>query len=80
MLKVVLNKNHIELAITRRNLSRKLFANELGVSRCYLSRIISGKIEPSAAIRQRLLDYLRDYTFDDLFTITEDGHDGDSKS
>lgn len=79
MLKVVLNRNNFEKVITRRNLSRKGLAHELGVSRCYLSRIVCGKIEPSAAIRQRLLDYLRDCTFDDLFTIEEDGHDGTGK-
>jgi transcriptional regulator with XRE-family HTH domain len=79
MIKVVLNRNSIEKAITRRNLSRKGFAYELGISRCYLSRIISGKVEPSAAMRQRLLDYLRDCTFDDLFTIEEDGHGGNGK-
>ena len=77
---MILNRNYIERAITRRNLSRKGFAYELGVSRCYLSRIICGKVEPSAAIRQRLLDYLKDCTFDDLFTIEEDGHDGNGKS
>jgi len=79
MIKVILNRNSIEKAITRRNLSRKGFAYELGISRCYLSRIISGKVEPSAAMRQRLLDYLRDCTFDDLFTIEEDGHGGNGK-
>ena len=79
MLKVVLNRNNIEKAITRRNLSRKGFAYELGVSRCYLSRIICGRVEPSAAIRQRLLDYLQDFTFDDLFTIEENGHGNNGK-
>jgi len=79
LLKVTLNRTYIEKAITRRNLSRKGLAYELGVSRCYLSRIICGKVEPSAAIRQRLLDYLKDCTFDDLFTIEEDGHGGNGK-
>jgi transcriptional regulator with XRE-family HTH domain len=79
MLTVILNRNCFDKAITRRNLSCKGLAHELGVSRCYLSRVISGKIEPSAAIRQRLLDFFKDCTFDDLFTIEEDGHDGSGK-
>ncbi|MBM3299321.1 MAG: helix-turn-helix transcriptional regulator [Deltaproteobacteria bacterium] len=79
MIKVVLNRNCLEKAVTRRNLSRKGLAHELGVSRCYLSRVIWGKAEPSAAIRQRLLDYFKDCTFDDLFTIEEDGHDGNGQ-
>jgi len=76
LLKVLINRSFIEKAITRRNLSRKGLAYELGVSRCYLSRILCGRVEPSASIRQRLIDYLQDCTFDDLFTIEEDGHDG----
>lgn len=79
MLKVILNRNNFEEAATRKNLSRKLLAQELGISRCYLSRIITGKIEPSAAMRQRLLDYFQDYTFDDLFTLERNGSDGRSK-
>ncbi len=74
MLKVVLNRNNFEKAVTRRNLSRKGLAQELGVSRCYLSRVVCGRIEPSAAIRQRLLEYFKDHTFDDLFTIEENGY------
>jgi putative transcriptional regulator len=73
MFKVVLKRNYFEKAVTRRNLSRKGLALELGISRCYLSRIICGKIEPSAAIRQRFLDYFEDCSFDDLFRIDDNG-------
>lgn len=79
MLKVVLNRNYFERAITRRNLSRKGLAHELGISRCYLSRIVCGKIEPSAAIRQRLLDYFKGCSFDDLFSIEENGNGASSR-
>ena len=78
MLKVVLNRNNFEKAVTRRNLSRKGLAQELGVSRCYLSRVVCGRIEPSAAIRQRLLEYFKDHSFDDLFTIEENSN-GDGR-
>ncbi len=78
MVKVILNRKTLEIAVIRRNLSRKGLAHELAVSRSYLSRVICGKKEPSAAIRQRLLEYLKDYTFDDLFTIEEDGDHGTS--
>ena len=79
MFKVVLNRYYFEKAVTRRNLSRKALAVELGVSRCYLSRVICGKSEPSAAIRQRLLDYFGDCSFDDLFSFEENGN-GASKN
>jgi transcriptional regulator with XRE-family HTH domain len=76
MVKVAINQPAVEVAIARRNLSRKALAYEMGVSRYYLGRILNGKIEPSAAIRQRLLDYFKDYTFDDLFILEGNGGDG----
>jgi predicted transcriptional regulator len=79
MLKVVLNRQTLEKALTRRNLSRKVFAAEIGMSRSHLARVIWGKIEPSCALRQRLLEYFKEYTFDDLFTIGEDDHDDASQ-
>jgi len=72
----VLNRSNLEKAIARRNLSRKMLAHDLGVSRGYLSRITRGKLYPSASMRQLLLDYFKDCTFDDLFII-EDGGNGD---
>lgn len=80
MLKVSLNQKNLERAITRRNLSEKKLAHDLEVSRCYLSRIICGEVKPSAAMRQRLLDFFKDCTFDDLFIIDEDGRDSARKA
>ena len=80
MIKVAINQPAVEVAIARRNLSRKMLAYELGVSRYYLGRILSGKIEPSPAIRQRLLDYFKDHTFDDLFILERNGSDGRSNN
>jgi putative transcriptional regulator len=71
MIRVTINRPALEIAITRKNLTRKIFAMELGVTASYLSRVISGKCEPSASLRNRLLQYLPDYSFDDLFTIEE---------
>jgi len=75
MLKVVLNKFTLDKAIARRNLSLKVFAADIGISRSHLSRVIWGKIEPSCALRKSLLEYFKEYKFDDLFTIVEDGQD-----
>ncbi len=74
MLKVKLKREVFEVAITRRNLSQKRLAEKLQISRSYLSEIVTGKRAASAYIRQRLLGYFRDYAFDDLFTIEENGN------
>jgi predicted transcriptional regulator len=71
MIKIFINRSVLEIAIARKNLSRKELASHLGVSRFYLGRIINGQIKPSASMRQRLLEYFKEYTFDDLFTIEE---------
>lgn len=73
MFKVVLNKQYIEKAMLRHNLSRKLLAMRVGITPSYLSRILSGKQTPTAAVRQMLLDYFKGSSFDDLFFIQENG-------
>ena len=74
MLRVNLKREAFEVAITRHNLSQKRLAEKLHISRSYLSEIVTGKRAASAFMRQRLLDYFRDYTFDDLFIIEENGN------
>ena len=76
MVRVSLKRQIFDIAITRRNLSQKELARELGVSRALLSQVVGGKKEPSAMMRKRLLEYFPEYSFDDLFTI-EEGGDGD---
>ena len=76
MVRVGLKKEAFEVAITRRNLSQKGLAERLHISRSYLSEIVRGKRKPSAAMRERFLEYFREYTFDDLFVI-EKGDNGD---
>jgi transcriptional regulator with XRE-family HTH domain len=76
MLRVSLNRSAFQLALTRSNLSQKELAHALGVSRTLLSQVIGGKRDPSPMVRKRLLEYFRDQSFDDLFTIDGDGHAG----
>jgi transcriptional regulator with XRE-family HTH domain len=66
---VGLRREAFEIAITRRNLSQKRLAEKLSISRSYLSEIVRGKRKPSAAIRERFLEYFKEYVFDDLFII-----------
>jgi predicted transcriptional regulator len=78
-MRVILNKSTLDKAIARRNLSMRIFAAEIGISRSHLSRVVWGKIEPSCALRKRFLEYFEEYEFDDLFTIVEDGQDGSNR-
>ncbi|MGI2336158.1 MAG: helix-turn-helix domain-containing protein [Dehalogenimonas sp.] len=77
MFKVVLNKPYMEKAMLRHNLSIKLLAVRIGLTPSYLSRILNGKQAPTAAVRQQLLDYFKGSSFDDMFTIQENGADHD---
>jgi transcriptional regulator with XRE-family HTH domain len=78
--KVSLNRPNLEAGIIRHNLSRKELARELGVTRCYLTSIIYGAKEPSAAIRTRMLQYFSEYSFDDLFILEKKSHGKESSA
>jgi len=69
MVKVKLNRLALEVAMSRKNLSQRDFAEKLGFSRSHLSHIINGRREPSPLLRRLILEYLKEYTFDDLFII-----------
>ncbi len=74
MLKVILKREAFDLALTRRNLSQKRLAEKIHISRSYLSEIVTGKRPASAYMREQLLGYFKDYTFDDFFAIEGNGH------
>lgn len=75
MVKVKLNRHAFEVAMTRRNLSQRDLAEKIGFSRSHLSHIMNGRREPSPVLRRLILEYLREYAFDDLFIIEENGSD-----
>ncbi|MEL7562563.1 helix-turn-helix transcriptional regulator [Dehalogenimonas sp. 4OHTPN] len=73
MVKVRLKRQEFDVALVKRNLSQRRLAIKLGMSRAYLSQIVTGKRQPSAFMRERLLDFFKGYSFDDLFAIEENG-------
>jgi transcriptional regulator with XRE-family HTH domain len=75
MLKVFVRQSNLERALIRKNYTHARLAEKIGVSRNYISSIFTGKREPSADVRQRILTVLKGYKFDDLFII-EENHDG----
>jgi len=76
MVVVKLNRSAFRLALARENLSQRELAQKIGFSRCHISHIVNGRREPSPSMRRRILEHLKDYTFDDLFTI-EGSKNGD---
>jgi len=76
MVKVSLNRQALEVAMTRKNLSQRDLAEKIHFSRSHLSHIINGKREPSPLMRRLILEQLKGYTFDDLFVI-ENGKSGE---
>ncbi len=70
MVSVELKQEVIEKELIRQSCSHKDFARRMGVSRSYLSAVCNGRIKPSLAMRQRLLEYFR-CSFDDLFVIRD---------
>ena len=79
MLRVNLDREAFEVALTRHNLSQKRLAEKLHISRSYLSQIVTGKRPASAYMRERLLGYFKDHTFDDLFVLEGNGSDRRNK-
>ena len=73
MVRVKVNRNAFEIALSRKNLSQRDLAEMIGFSRAHLSHIINGRREPSPMMRRVILQHLPEYTFDDLFII-EDGN------
>jgi putative transcriptional regulator len=71
MIKVRMNRQAFQIALAKRNLSQREFAAKIGFSRSHLSFILSGKREPSPALRRLILENLKEYQFDDLFIIEE---------
>ena len=78
MVRVKVNRNAFETALSRKNLSQRDLAEMIGFSRAHLSHIINGRREPSPMMRRVILQHLPEYTFDDLFIIEENSGDHQS--
>lgn len=70
-MKIVRLKGYIILDIlARKSLSQNWLAAKLGVSSGYMSQLLSGKRSPSPKVRRRILEYLPDKEFEELFDIS----------
>jgi DNA-binding XRE family transcriptional regulator len=78
LVKVKVNTKGLWAAVARQNLSQNEMAAKLGISKCYMSQVLSGTRCPSPKLRRRMLEVLSPLTFDDLFIIEENGGDHQS--
>lgn len=68
---VILRRDGVLSALTRRNLSQAKFARQLSCSPGYLSDLLQGRYQPSAELRERMLAVLNDpKTFGELPNIS----------
>ena len=68
-MKVAIKSKVIKSHLARKNLSQNWLAIRIGTTSGYMSQLLRGIRTPSPEMRQKILDALKDYAFDDLFVI-----------
>ncbi len=71
MLKVKLKNDFIKKELAKRNKSQNWLANHLRISSGYMSQLLNGVKHPSPELRQKIQNYFKDQSFEDLFSFTE---------
>lgn len=70
-MKVFLRNKAIKKILIRKNKSQNWLAHRLEVSTGYMSQLMDGSRNPSPKLRERIMNNLPEYSFDDLFKIKE---------
>ncbi len=70
-MKVDLKGDTVERYLARRNKSKSWLALRLGISSGYLSQLLDGTRHPSPRMRDKFLEVLPDFEFDDLFDLNQ---------
>lgn len=68
-MKVNLRSKEIKRILIRKNKSQNWFAHRIEVSTGYMSQLMDGSRCPSPKVREKIMNNLPDYSFDDLFAI-----------
>ena len=68
-MKVALRASFISEILARKNLSQNWLAYRVKTTSGYMSQMMTGKRNPSPKMREKILKYLNDYKFDDIFTL-----------
>lgn len=67
MVRVKLRGAELRRIMVRRNLSQNNLAKRLEISSGYMAQLLNGERCPSPVTRQKLQDYFKDCSFDELF-------------
>jgi hypothetical protein len=68
-MKTYLKNRVLQKILIRKNKSQNWFAHRIEVSTGYMSQLMDGSRCPSPMVREKIMDTLPEYSFDDLFTI-----------
>ncbi|MFH0703204.1 MAG: helix-turn-helix transcriptional regulator [bacterium] len=70
-MKISLRKKRIKYYLALKNKSQNWLAGRLGISKSYLSQLLSSKRKPSPELRTFIMDFFPEASYQDLFEIEE---------
>ena len=68
-MRTYLKNKTLQKILIRKNKSQNWFAHRIEVSTGYMSQLMDGSRCPSPKVREKIMNNLPDYSFDDLFAI-----------
>jgi hypothetical protein len=68
-MRTYLKNKALQKILIRKNKSQNWFAHRIEVSTGYMSQLMDGSRCPSPKVREKIMNNLPDYSFDDLFAI-----------
>ena len=68
-MKVRLRAQSIRHILAKKNMTQNWLAQRIATSSGYMSQMMTGIRNPSPRMREKMIAALKDYQFDDLFTL-----------
>lgn len=68
-MRVSVKAQTVRRILAKRNLSQNWLAQQVGTNSGYMSQLMTGIRNPSPQMREKFLEVLKDYQFDDLFIL-----------
>ena len=71
-MKTSLKARALQKILIRKNKSQNWFAHRIEISTGYMSQLMDGSRCPSPKVREKIMNNLPEYKFDDLFQIKDE--------